>query len=184
MTYQLKHIKIEKFKKLSDFEFDLSDINILVGSNGSGKSSVLQGVHLACCAFRQAPEVGNRTRVILTEELDYLPTEILAELGNETPWGNMESSPSSKITLAFKHESESTDITAWEELRVARNNAGISVKGNIPLPLRDKLRRNIFSAYIPGISGIPNKEVKASKRVVQRACSFGDSNSYLRNILL
>jgi ABC-type multidrug transport system ATPase subunit len=40
-----------------------------------------------------------------------------------------------------------------------------------------------FSGFIPGISGIPNVEQKNSKRVVLKACSFGDSNVYLRNAL-
>ena len=41
-----------------------------------------------------------------------------------------------------------------------------------------------FSAYIPGISGIPNKEEKKSKKVILKACSYGDSNIILRNVLL
>src|ERR1019366_7997155 len=40
-----------------------------------------------------------------------------------------------------------------------------------------------FSAYIPGISGIPNREEKRSKKVILKACSYGDSNIILRNAL-
>ena len=40
----ISHIKLEQFKKVTNFETDLDDINVLVGANNSGKSSVLQGM--------------------------------------------------------------------------------------------------------------------------------------------
>lgn len=184
MTYELKKVKINCFKKLDTFETEISNINILVGTNGSGKSSVLQGIHLACCTIRQDPEVPSyKSRVISVAELDYLPTDAYPELGNNSPWGNKGTSTSSKIDLTFKNDDDE-EATSSCELRSARNHAGISISGSLPSPLQQILRKKIFSAYIPGISGIPNKEAKASKRVVQRACSFGDSNAYMRNILL
>ena len=75
-------------------------------------------------------------------------------------------------------------IAARCEMRSARN-AGISVQGELPEALRSNFRGadNFFSGFIPGISGIPNIEQKNSKRVVLKACSFGDSNVYLRNAL-
>lgn len=187
MVCELKKIKIESFKKLESFETELSNINILVGANGSGKSSVLQGLHLACCTMRQASKVGATSCVVSVGELDYLPTDAYPELGNKNPWRNKLGQYSSKIKLFFANE-DNKEVSAWCELRAARNRAGISINGNIqqsllPILRRNVSRKNVFSAYIPGISGIPNKEEKASKRVVQRACSFGDSNAYMRNIL-
>nr|WP_255460799.1 AAA family ATPase [Novosphingobium sp. ERN07] len=69
-------------------------------------------------------------------------------------------------------------------MRSARN-AGISVQGELPELVRPQFRgvETFFSGFIPGISGIPNVEQKNSKRVVLKACSFGDSNVYLRNAL-
>jgi energy-coupling factor transporter ATP-binding protein EcfA2 len=69
-------------------------------------------------------------------------------------------------------------------MRSARN-AGISVQGELPESVRTQFRgpETFFSGFIPGISGIPNVEQKNSKRVVLKACSFGDSNVYLRNAL-
>ena len=51
---QLESIIIEKFKRIDIIDLSLADLNILVGSNGSGKSSVLQALHLASCLMRQA----------------------------------------------------------------------------------------------------------------------------------
>ena len=34
---ELTSIKIEGFKKISDVQIELADLNILVGANGSGK---------------------------------------------------------------------------------------------------------------------------------------------------
>jgi hypothetical protein len=66
-------------------------------------------------------------------------------------------------------------------MRAARN-AGISVQGELPELVRTQFRgvETFFSGFIPGISGIPNVEQKNSRRVVLKACSFGDSNVYLR----
>ena len=44
----IKKIKFENFKKFRHLELDLNkDINIFIGDNGSGKSSILQGIDLA-----------------------------------------------------------------------------------------------------------------------------------------
>lgn len=180
----LEKIKIETFKKINLIEIGTASLNILVGSNGSGKSSVLQATHLAACLLRQAERIrGGSTSTVAVMDLDYLPTDDYIRLGHGDNWGNKTNTPSSKITFTFRDE-HSTAFEAVCEARAARN-AGISVTGQLPEEVRGQFRGQdtYFSGFIPGISGLPNSETKQSKRVVLKACSFGDSNVYLRNAL-
>lgn len=180
----LKNIEIIAFKKVKNISLELNNVNILVGSNGSGKSSVLQAIHLACCLIRQADRIREETpSTVGIEELDYLPTNYYPSLGHNEEWGNKSGSPSSIIKLGFSKDDLA--ITAKCEMRSARN-AGISVTGDIPSELTNLLRKKkiFYSAYIPGISGISNREEKKSEKVVLKTCSYGDSNIILRNALL
>lgn len=182
---RLSKLKIETFKKVLVVEIDLADVNILVGTNGCGKSSIIQAVHLACCVIRQADRVdANKTSTVGVDELDYLPTDDYKTLGHGANWGNKEGTPSSQVTLSFLGN-DGQVVEASCKLRSARN-AGISISGAVPGELTNLLRvkKKFFSAYIPGISGIPNKEDRKSKKVILKACSFGDSNVILRNALL
>lgn len=170
---------------IGEVELPLSDLNIIVGANGSGKSSIIQAVHLACCMIRQADKVKpTDTSTLDIEELDYLPSNDYKKLGHEVNWGNRGGGSSSSVTLSFEKDDD-TMLDAWCTLRSARN-AGISITGKVPSELTSSLRtkRRFFSAYIPGISGIPNKEERRSKRVILKSCSYGDSNFILRNVLL
>lgn len=180
----LESIRIEKFKKIDEIDLSVHDLNILVGSNGSGKSSILQALHLASCLMRQAERIRAKdTAMVRVADLDYLPSDEYWRLGHGAPWGNRSASPSSKVKFNFKADDGSVAI-AHLEMRSARN-AGISVVGELPEAVRAQFRGvdTFFSGFIPGISGIPNVEQKNSKRVVLKACSFGDSNVYLRNAL-
>ena len=182
---RLSKLKIETFKKVLVVEIDLADVNILVGTNGCGKSSIIQAIHLACCVIRQADRVdANKTSTVGVDELDYLPTDDYKTLGHGANWGNKEGTPSSQATLSFVGNDDQV-VEASCKFRSARN-AGISISGSVPGELTNLLRvkKKFFSAYIPGISGIPNKEDKKSKKVILKACSFGDSNVNLRNALL
>lgn len=182
---ELTKLKIEKFKRIDQVEIPLSDVNILVGANACGKSSIIQAVHLASCVMRQADRVdANKTSMVGVEELDYLPTDDYKTLGHGANWGNAVGTPSSSVTLTFT-KPDGSEVEASCELRSARN-AGISIRGSVPADLTALLRtkRRFFSSYIPGISGIPNKEERKFKKVILKACSFGDSNVILRNALL
>lgn len=180
---ELTKIKIKKFKKIDAIELPISDLNILVGSNGSGKSSILQATHLASCLLRQAPRVrSDGTSIVNVKDLDYLPSDEYWRLGHGADWGNQKTSPQSEMTFVFSDGDG--DVVVSCQSRAARN-AGISVTGILPEEVRSLFRgqNKYFSGFIPGISGIPNQESKQSKRVVMKACSFGDSNVYLRNAL-
>ncbi|MBE7619938.1 AAA family ATPase [Komagataeibacter sp. FXV2] len=183
-VFLLKSISIEKFKRIESINLPISDLNILVGSNGSGKSSTLQALHLASCLMRQADRVrATTTAMVRVSDLDYLPSDEYWRLGHREAWGNKAISPSSIVQFIFS-DRNGNEISTKCEMRSARN-AGISVQGELPESVRTQFRGNetFFSAFIPGISGIPNVEQKNSKRVVLKACSFGDSNVYLRNAL-
>lgn len=181
----LNKVIVNNFKKINNLELSLANINILVGANGAGKSSVLQALHLACCTIRQANEVRpDKTSTIDIQNLDYLPTDEYKLLGHNCRWGNNTGTPSSNIHFEFSDKDNNISTVSCT-LRSARN-AGISITGIIPSLLNSYLRnkKQYFSAYIPGISGIPNKEERKSKKVILKSSSFGDSNIVLRNILL
>jgi AAA15 family ATPase/GTPase len=42
-----QNVHIQRFKNLGDTSFNLRDLNVIVGGNNSGKSSILQAIHFA-----------------------------------------------------------------------------------------------------------------------------------------
>lgn len=49
----ITRIKFEGYRLLNDFEADLKSLNVVIGANASGKSSLINGLHLVreCCSF-------------------------------------------------------------------------------------------------------------------------------------
>ena len=87
MAMYIKTVKIDRFKSLSEVEFDLDKINIFVGSNNSGKTSVIQAVHfgfslLQSLAFgNKWPGANDRSRSVSPSDLVYVPSNDPYALG-------------------------------------------------------------------------------------------------------
>lgn len=182
-TYLLARIMISNFKAVSAVELPLTDVTLLVGSNNSGKSSILQAAHFASRALLQATEA-NKQSTISLRELDYVPSEFYRELGHNSTWGNRYDSPESRVRFDFVSAEDQQPFVAEVALKSARNE-GISVNPKMPSVLISMLRDQdrVFSAYIPGLAGIPLYEQFISTRNVFRKAASGDSNVVLRNIL-
>jgi predicted ATPase len=183
---KLTAIRVENFKAIKDVKIDLTDVSLLVGSNNSGKSSLLQAVHFASRAMNQASEA-NKQSTISLREMEYVPTEMYSELSHNSNWGNRRDQPESRVAFELTGDDGSGNIrtlSATAALKSARNE-GIALNPSIDSRLIQSFRgRNVvFSAYIPGIAGIPLQETFASKRNVYRKAASGDSNVVLRNIL-
>lgn len=56
----INRIRIKEFKKISDITLDLDRINIFIGANNSGKSSVLQAIQFAIGTAQTGSRVGTR----------------------------------------------------------------------------------------------------------------------------
>jgi predicted ATP-dependent endonuclease of OLD family len=67
---QISAIKIDKFKRLPSLEIALSDITVLIGGNNSGKSSLLQGIHLAITTLQSARSATNKAQPASTLGID------------------------------------------------------------------------------------------------------------------
>ena len=161
----LSSISIKHFKMIADVNLPLSTTTILVGANGSGKSSILQALHLACCVTRQAERVEqSKPNTVSISEVDYLPTNDYKTLGHKTPWGNRKESPCTLVGFRFDTAAES--IAAEIKIRSARNN-GISITATLPPSVQPMFRKHdsFFSCYVPGLSGIPNSEKRKAKEL-------------------
>ena len=181
----LKSIKIKNFKAIKICEFDLTSVTLLVGANNAGKSSILQAIHFASTLMRSAAEANKQSTLSLSSA-DYVPTESYRELAHgQIIWGNAAGSPQSEFEFSFWDKA--TDITASASIIVkAARNEGLSLDPNIPATLLERFRRKdqFFSAYIPGLAGIPLQEQYLTNRHVFKKVASGDSNVVLRNILL
>jgi len=131
----------------------------------------------------QAAEANKQTTLSISE-LEYIPTNSYKELGHNSIWGNQHGSAESEVIFKFIDEN-GTATQARVILKSARNE-GLSVDPTIPAGLLTEFRGKdrVFSAYIPGIAGIPLEEQRLTRRHIYRKVASGDSNVVLRNILL
>lgn len=192
MSYDI--IRIQNFKAIKDLTLNLHpSFNVLVGTNGSGKSSVLQALHWMLQSGRN-PEVkpekaaSNKKSTLSESKAIYMPSANYKMAGHKQEYGNTASSPEFKLTITQNRETDAASSERREAVMTikAARNEGISVHvpSNNAIVSEIRNREREISAYIPGVAGIPLVEQRQSTLIVHRAAAAGDANTVLRNVLV
>jgi len=180
----INRIELDSYKRIDLVNIDISSLNVIVGENNSGKSSVLQGIHYHLVSAIARSEAGTDT--FINSQIMYQPSQNFLHLRNGNPYGNSrDADNSSKLTLSGIHIDGQTFEYAIE-LRKGRNDDNITctTAGDQRVAQAVVNRSLPFSILVPGLAGIPVKEEFRSKSVVLKSIPSGDANLYLRNILL
>lgn len=181
-------ISIERFKKINEAILKLEPVNIFIGTNNSGKSSFIQGVQFAISSgqtlnLKKARWVKGTSRTLSLDSTDYLyaPTRHIENLYHgKKLTGSRRREDRNTIEFNFSNDIGESNIS------ISRGkNGGFTtiLKGR---PLGEKLCdiNNPYCVYVPGIAGIPIQEKYEVPFAIKKSATRGDSNNYLRNILL
>lgn len=171
----IEGIYVENFMRINErVRLNLSPVTVLVGGNGSGKSSILKAIHWAvrCATLRDFR--GNTT----LEQMDYTPSRAFQELAHKKRIQSKSDLP--KIKVGFIDTNGDTTEIA---INSARNDAG--AKTHIDGPMQNLLTTaQPSTAYIPGIAGLAEYETVLAAPVLHRRAASGEGGSVLRHILL
>jgi len=176
---EITSVEVERFKRVRTAEIELSDINVLVGSNNSGKSSMLQGIHFSVGAAVAARRLDRST--FTQQSLLYCPSRNFVDLRNGAPYQNQSAFGYLRVKGTAGEDSDHYTVRVYR----GRNegNVGCVRHGN---PLIGNMVTAFippFSVYVPGLAGIPEVEEYRSESVVRKGVASGDANLYLRNVL-
>lgn len=181
----ISKVRVSGFKKINDEVFALDRINIFVGANNSGKSSVLQAIQFAIGTAQTASRVSRITKKDGKESFSaetgaflYLPLRELEALIHDR---NLTQSTGADIHF-YTDSKEEVDTTISIK-RGKNRNLSISMLSSDLLE-RLKNSQKPYCVYTPGLSGISLSEEFKTKAVVLKSATRGDSNLYLRNVLL
>ncbi len=180
----LRTVHIKRFKNIDDAPFDLDKINVIVGANNSGKSSILQAIHFAIATIQSMnlagflSGTGPRRQTVDPSNLIYIPSENVHALGSGGRlWEDLDKSVRIEFVLDNGHVIEMSILKG-------RNR-------NIQVSLSDvEIARSIsnleepFTIFTPGLAGIAKTEQHVSDGVLLRTIARGDANLVLRNTLL
>ncbi len=178
----LTSIKIERFKNIDEIEIPLEGINLLIGANNAGKSSIQQAIQFSVSIAQTTAQQNARW----TD--DRCPTSLSSESLIYSPLRDIEAlAPAGRLQTALEHAIKvtfngvnSSNVT----IRKGKNrNITTVLEGRV---LGERLQNidNPYSIIVPGLAGIPATEEFRPPSVVRKAAAKGDSNSVFRNILL
>lgn len=165
----------------------LSNINILIGANNAGKSSILQSIQFAVSIaqttsldeFKEARwKFGKLSTSLTANQIIYTPIRDIYSLGHG---GTLSQNEGKAIKVTFIEKDTQNRATFF--LRKGRNkNLHTTIEGQV---LGQQIRDldNPYSIYVPGLSGIPPFEELRSEGIVRRMAAKGDANNVFRNIL-
>lgn len=177
-------LELISFKKIVRCKINLHPINILVGGNNSGKSSVLQGIHFSLGVGTTARSLGRDTFV--QNDLLYCPASNFLSLRNGVPYENQTKFGFLRVYSVFS-DFEGKKIKRRYEIKIykGRNygNVGCKRSGFSRLARLLLDSEKLFSIYVPGLAGIPQTEEYRTESIVKKAIASGGANFYLRNVL-
>ncbi|AFK05487.1 SMC domain protein (plasmid) [Emticicia oligotrophica DSM 17448] len=182
----IEKIEISNFKNIANLSLVLDNINVLVGSNNSGKSSILQAIQFAISVAQttnfENTRWNNQTKKLPTsltpEQLIYAPFRDVYSLAFG---GKLKTELKSAIQIEFT-EKDSSNATKVLIRKGKNKNIATEIHNK---PLGELLRKieEPFSIYVPGLAGIPSFEELKSPGIVRRAAARGDANNVFRNII-
>ncbi len=178
-------VKIEKFKRISSVEMALSDVTVLIGGNNSGKSSLLQGIHLAITTLQSARSASTKALPASTLGID----QFLYKPSNQPIRLNHKSDMTSKIGPEFTFTFQETHTGTVKEfilkMRRGKNlNIAITFDYKNAFYARGSDRTRPLSIFVPGLAGVALSEERRTDAIVTAGIAQGDANLYLRNVLL
>ena len=177
---RLQSVRIQRFKHIKDASIDLKAVNVFVGGNNSGKSSLIQALHFGVGLLQTIALSGQwkASTSLNPTQLIYSPAEDIHALG---PGGKLFENENEAIALQFNLASgESCSVN----VRKGRNrNILVAINNTATAKLLSSLERP-FSVFSPGLAGIAKRESYVSDGVLLRTLARGDANLILRNILL
>lgn len=186
----IKELTLKNFKAIEEGTFTFNKINVIVGGNNSGKSSLLESLYYALSIPKSISI--NKTRrngkvySIPAAALLYSPSSNPLSLGcgREIKGGKREegkNEPQQHINIKLEYNSETYNINT--AIRPGTNN---NIIFDIPYPYEPDDFRNISNMYcmlVPGITGIPKEELFITNANIYRTVARGDANMVLRNII-
>ena len=178
----LRDITVNNFKVIKKAKIPLGkNVTILVGPNSCGKSSILQAIHWAT-RLSSNIKPGKDSKTLLFDGIDYMPSSDPIATYHK---GRLGTKPrSNSITVNFRHiDNIRGKNTAKISIRTIRGDSGIRVKINGAVSPY-KQNSQLISAYIPGVTGILEKETRAVHFDILRKAASGQAGEVLRNILL
>lgn len=183
MSNQVISVEIQRYKGIQSAVFDTSSINVLIGANNAGKSTVAQLLHFGI-GLLQAIGLERRWGQQDTVALSLSPSQLLyspcADLYSLGHGGQLAEDKDKSIQLSLVLESgEKVKI----EIRRGRNgNIHVQVENRIAAMSLAELEKP-YTIYSPGLAGISREESLISNGVLLRTIARGDANLVLRNIL-
>lgn len=180
---RLKSIVIERFKRLERVEFDVDGVNVLIGGNNSGKSTIIQAVHFAFTLFQSLtisnkwPAKTKKSSTVSPSELIYIPSEDPYSLGYG---GRLLEDEERSIVLSFTFDNGEGIAVAVRKGRITN----ILVEpDNVPLAKQLGNLEAPYTIFSPGLAGVSRTETYVADGVLLRSLARGDANVMLRNIL-
>lgn len=180
---KIESIRVENFKAISDAEVTLGEVTILVGGNGSGKSSFLQAIHWAARASSYI-KIKNGKEMIAFERMDYLPSSEPLRTAHKGELKSETSTAPTKILFTYASPDGEAPPTTTISIWAARNKGGVTahIEGGATVS-SFKQRSNFITTYIPGLAGLSERETILANPALRRQAASGDAGGVLRNIL-
>ena len=182
----IKKLYIERFKGFEQFEINFDRITLLVGTNSSGKTTILQAIRLFywCimkCKKKEGKGYSFAKSVIPYNEFHLVPSHSLRELSYKGISANSQNRAillrgtlENGLSFAFRiYSSYSTLMVVNPE------NQDIDFLSDEQISEIDRA-----PLYIPGFFGVVNRELLAHDARLEELLNSGHHNEVLRNIIL
>ena len=181
----IRKIEIDRFKSIQHVELNLDKVNVLVGTNNSGKSSVLQAIQFTTSVAQTTQMSSTRPKFkndvlstsVFPNQLIYSPVKDPYSLAKG---GVLKKDEAQAIHVSFEDESGEIVNATFRK----GNNKNILTKFTGSIVGRKLLSVDRpFCMYVPGLAGIPFEEEIRPVGVVRHISAKGDSNTVFRNVL-
>jgi len=184
MSNPLQSVHVKRFKGISDAPFDTAPINVFIGANNSGKSTLAQIIHF-CIGLLQSINLAGRWGSGPTVSLSLSPGQLLYSpcidlyaLGENGQL--LERQEKAIETSLVLQNGQQVDII----IRKGRNGNIHTTVNNVGEARNLASLENPYTIYSPGLAGIARNEMYISNGVLVRTIARGDANLVFRNILL
>jgi len=181
----LANITVSRFKALQKCSESLERLNVLIGTNNCGKSSLLQSIHCAVGLAQSRLQLPDQNRMLFdATKFTIAPTDVFYLPGRDpialAPDGRLTQRSGPTVTMSFPGEPAPSGTV---EIRLGKNkNLVVRLRGQAVISRLEKLDQP-FSIYVPGLAGIAKVERLVGYGELVRAIARGDANLFLRNVL-